>query len=268
MSNIHAGDTLPHSEIPATALSGLNHPSMLRSIKQLYGHSLGTAEGEIGTVKDFYFDDQHWAVRYVVVDTGAWLSGRLVLISPHAFGSFYEDGDSLLVNLSRQQIENSPSVETHKPVSRQFEEEYYRYYGWPTYWAGTGMWGTGGFPMVPPPILVPIQEQTSDTDFVQSDDSHLRSTMELSGYHIETPEGAIGHISDFVMDTNNWAIRHLVVETGHWFAGKDIVLSPTDVQSISYDDSKVFVNVTKESIREAPEYHLPQPPYHDSKNFN
>ena len=103
---------------------------MLRSIKQLYGHSLGTAEGEIGTVKDFYFDDQHWAIRYVVVDTGAWLSGRLVLISPHAFGSFYEDGDSLLVNLTRKQIENSPAIETHKPVSRQYEEEYYRYYGW------------------------------------------------------------------------------------------------------------------------------------------
>ena len=83
---------------------------MLRSIKQLYGKALGTAEGEIGHVKDFYFDDQHWVVRYVVADTGSWLSGRLVLISPHAFGNFHQDGDCLLVNLSRKQIENGPAI--------------------------------------------------------------------------------------------------------------------------------------------------------------
>lgn len=240
---------------------------MLRSINLLYGDSLSTAEGEIGTVKDFYFDDQQWAVRYVVADTGAWLPGRLVLISPHAFGNFHEDGDSLLVNLTRQQIENSPAIETHKPVSRQFEEEYYRYYGWPTYWAGGGMWGMGGFPMVPPPLLVPIPVKNSDAGFVKSEDPHLRSTKALKGYHIETPEGAIGHVSDFMIDAKSWAIRHLVVETGHWFTGKEIALSPTNVERISYDESKVFVNVTKDTIREAPEYHMPEHAYHDSKNF-
>jgi hypothetical protein len=78
---------------------------MLRSIKKLYGKALGTVEGEIGHVKDFYFNDQHWVVRYVIADTGSWLSGRLVLISPHAFGDFHQDGDCLLVNLTREQIE-------------------------------------------------------------------------------------------------------------------------------------------------------------------
>ena len=55
---------------------------MLRSIKQLHGAKLGASDGEIGHVKDFYFDDQNWAVRYVVADTGSWLPGRQVLISP------------------------------------------------------------------------------------------------------------------------------------------------------------------------------------------
>jgi len=241
---------------------------MLRSIKQLYGHSLGTAECEIGTVEDFYFDDQHWVVRYVVADTGAWLRGRSVLLSPHAFTNFDRDGDSLLVNLTRLQIENSPAIEKHKPVSRQFEEEYYRYYGWPSYWAGGGMWGTGGFPMLPPPHLVPIIEENQGGRSAGGDDPHLRSTKALSGYHIETPEGAIGHVSDFMIDAKSWAIRHLVVETGHWFAGKEIILSPSHVERISYDESKVFVNVTKESILEAPEYHMPQPVHHDTRNFN
>ncbi len=127
---------------------------MLRSIKQLYGDKLGASDGEIGHVKDFYFDDENWAVRYVVADTGSWLPGRLVLISPHAFGNLDQAGNILRVNLTRKQIEGSPSIESHKPVSRQYEEEYYRYYGWPYYWQGDALWGMGGFPILelPPNI--------------------------------------------------------------------------------------------------------------------
>src|ERR1039457_4829088 len=123
--------------------------SMLRSIKQLCGNKLAASDGEIGHVKDFYFDDQNWVVRYLVVDTGSWLSGRKVLISPHAFGNLDQAGESLLVNLTRKQIEDSPSIESHKPVSRQYEEDYYRYYGWPYYWEGAGLWGgMRGFPIL------------------------------------------------------------------------------------------------------------------------
>ena len=104
---------------------------MLRSIKQLYGDSLQALDGEIGHIKDFYFDDRSWVVRYVVADTGTWLSGRLVLISPHVFENFDLDGASRGVNLSRKQVENSPSYDSHKPVSRQYEEEFYHFYGWP-----------------------------------------------------------------------------------------------------------------------------------------
>ena len=121
---------------------------MLRSIKQLYGDKLGTSDGEIGHVKDFYFDDQNWAIRYLIADTGSWLSGRQVLISPHHLGSLDQAGKVLRVNLTRKQIENCPSIESHKPVSRQYEEEYYRYYGWPYYWQGDGLWGMSGFPIL------------------------------------------------------------------------------------------------------------------------
>jgi hypothetical protein len=105
---------------------------MLQSIKHLYRETLRASDGDIGHVKDFYFDDTNWAVRYVVADTGSWLSGRQVLLAPHAFGPLYQDGKILLVNLNRKQIENSPSIALHKPVSRQYEGEYYQYYGWPT----------------------------------------------------------------------------------------------------------------------------------------
>jgi hypothetical protein len=121
---------------------------MLRSIKELCGDKLGASDGEIGHVKDFYFDDKHWAVRYAVADTGSWVPGRLVLISPHAFGPLPQGGRTLPVNLTRKQIENSPVIESHKPVSRQYEEEYYRYYGWPYYWQGDAVWGVSGFPIL------------------------------------------------------------------------------------------------------------------------
>ena len=239
---------------------------MLRSVKRLYGEKLGTSEGDIGHVKDFYFDDQKWAVRYVVVDTGSWLSARPVLLAPHAFPSLHQDGKVLLVNLTRQQIENSPSIDLHKPVSRQYEEEYYRYYGWPSYWLGDLMWGISDFPAVPPPPgPFPSVKTNASGDHQRRVDPHLRSTQALSGYHIQTGEGTIGHVTDFMMDDNSWAIRHVVVETGHWFSGKEILISTNHIDWISYEESKVFVNVTKEAILQAPEYHVPPlgAAYHD-----
>jgi sporulation protein YlmC with PRC-barrel domain len=221
---------------------------MLRIIKQLYGKKLGTSEGDIGRVKNFYFDDQKWAVRYVIVDTGSWLSARLVLISPHAFGDLHQDGKVLLVNLTRKQIENSPSIETHKPVSRQYEEEYYRYYGWPSYWQGDAMWGMSGFPVIPPPPYPLLSTQAIVGGGPHyGDDPHLRSTQAVTGYHIQASDGVIGHVTDFMMGDKSWAIRHLVVETGHWFSGKEVLISLSKIDRISYVDSKVFVNLTKGS---------------------
>ena len=231
---------------------------MLRSIKQLYGDELRAEDGEIGQIKDFYFDDHKWAVRYVVVDTGSWLSGRLVLISPHVFTNFDVDGVSRRVKLTKKQIESSPALASHKPVSRQYEEEYYRYYGWPTYWDGGGLWG-----MSPVPIVERTTDPRSPAQFhaetspLPGVDSHLRSTQALNGYHIQTKEGALGHVIDFIVDHETWAICHLVVETGHWFSGKEIVISPKQVDRISYEESTVFVSVTKEAIINAPEYHVP-----------
>ena len=137
---------------------------MLKSIKLLYGKKLRASDGEIGQVKDFYFDDQNWAVRYVVADTGSWLTGLQVLISPHAFGSLHQAGSVLSVNLTRNQIENSPSIESHMPVSRQYEEDHYQYYGWPSYWQGDGLWGMGGTPILetpPKPALKDIEAAKS-----------------------------------------------------------------------------------------------------------
>jgi len=229
---------------------------MLRSIKQLYGDKLGASDGEIGQVKDFYFDDQNWAVRYVVADTGSWLSGRQVLISPHAFGPLHQAGKVLRVDLTRKQIEDSPSIESHQPVSRQYEEEYYRYYGWPYYWQGNGLWGMSGVPVLelPPKLLPPLPDEPAMTGGRQPEraDAHLRSTQAVGGYHLQASDGTTGHVGDFMMDTQSWAIRQLVIKTGHRFSGQEVQIPTRKVDRISYPNSTVFVNLTREAVEQSP----------------
>jgi hypothetical protein len=226
---------------------------MLQSVKQLYGNKLGASDGEIGHVKDLYFDDQSWAVRYVVADTGAWLPGRQVLISPHAFSSLDPAGKILVVNLTRKQIEDSPSIESHKPVSRQYEEEYYRYYGWPYYWQGNGLWGLSGFPILElPATALPSEPAAAFGPQPEAADAHLRSTQAVNGYHLQASDGIIGHVCDFIMDAQSWAIRQLTVKTGHRISGKEVQIPTRMVDRVSYPDSTVFVNLTTEAVQQSP----------------
>ncbi len=227
---------------------------MLNNTKELYGHKLAASDGDIGHVKDFYFDDKTWVVRYVVADTGSWLTGRLVLLSPHSLGRPDKQSRTLQVGLQKKQIENSPSIESHKPVSRQYELEYYRYYGWPAYWEGSAMWGLGGYPVV----LPPLQEELTAHLHHHRDDKHLQSAQAITGYAIQTADGAIGHVTGLMVDDKSWAIRELVVETGHWYAGKEVLISSAKVQRISYEESTVFVSLTKSDIQYTAEHHLAQ----------
>jgi sporulation protein YlmC with PRC-barrel domain len=226
---------------------------MSRSIKQLYGKKLEASDGEIGHVKSFYFDDQSWAVRYVVAETGTWLTSRQVLLSPHVLGNAYLAGKVLAVNLTRKQIEDSPSLEWHKPVSRQYEEEYYRHYGWPNYWQGDGLWGMSGFPILSVlPKTLPREETAASNPKHERNDAHLRSTQAVKGYHIQDNDGIIGHVCDFMIDDRNWAIGQLVVKTGHRFSGNEVQIPTSKIERISYEESTVFVNLTRKTIEQGP----------------
>jgi sporulation protein YlmC with PRC-barrel domain len=230
---------------------------MLRSIKQLYGDKLGASDGEIGHVKDFYFDDQSWTIRYLVADTGSWLSGRQVLLSPHALGRLDQAEKILRVSLTRKQIENSPPIALHKPVSRQYEEEYYRYYGWPCYWQGDGLWGMSGFPIVPLPVKPLPNTPTIERGLPPKwADVHLRSAQAVNGYHIKANDGTVGHVCDFMMDAQSWEIAQLVIKTGHRLSGKEVLIPTKNVDRISYDESTVFVNLTGEAVEQSPLHQL------------
>jgi hypothetical protein len=227
---------------------------MLRSIKKIIGHKLGALDGAIGHVNDVYFDDQDWAVRYVVADTGSWLPGRLVLVAPHALGVWDPKEKALSVHLTRAQIEHSPSADLHKPVSRQYEEEYYRYYNWPFYWQGGALWGVSDFPMAPL-VSVPVDRPVSKRPRRSGPDAHLRSAETLIGYQIQgKEEAAFGHVTDFLMDDETWGIDHVIVDTGSWLSGKKVLISPFEIENISWSDSKVFVDATKSALENAPPY--------------
>jgi hypothetical protein len=180
-----------------------------------------------------------------------------VLISPHAFGSLHQTGKVLRVNLTRKQIEDSPSIESHKPLSRQYEEEYYRYYGWPYYWQGDALWGMSGFPILElPPKSLPSEPATAIGPQPERADAHLRNTQAVNGYHLQASDGIIGHVCDFMMDDKSWAIGQLIIKTGHRFSGKEVLIPTSKVARISFDESTVFVNLTKEAVEQSPAHHL------------
>ncbi len=226
---------------------------MLLNTKLLYGTKIDATDGGIGQVKDLYFDDVTLAIRYLVVETGSWLSGRQVLLSPHAFrehvfgrASEVADTHVLHANLTRKQIEGSPWIETCRPVSRQYEEEYFRYYGWPCYWRGGGMFGVTGVP-----VSVPFaQKILTHHEPGKEGDNHLRSMQAFSGYTIQATDGKFGSVGGFNIDGRTWMFRELVVATSHWYAGKSILILPENINRISYPDSTVFVNLCMEDLRQ------------------
>lgn len=222
---------------------------MLFKTKTLEGHKLHSLDGEIGKVSDFYFDDQYWTIRYLVADTGGWLPGRQVLISPYALGEVIKKDHRISVNLTKKQIEDSPSLSSDKPVSHQFELAYSGYYGWPSYWGGPTTWGT--YPTV---VRDPGLWSGLSPSPKEAGDAHLRSINEVTQYHIHATDGEIGHVEDFIVDDETWTIRFLVINTRNWWPGKKVLVSPLWIERVSWGESQVFVNLTREAIKASPEY--------------
>lgn len=226
---------------------------MLRRIHEFRGYALGARDDEFGRVKDIYFDDHSWTIRYLVVDTGKWLSQRKVLISPHSVVSIREKDKAVDLNLTREQIENSPPIEHDMPVSRQFEADYYRYYNYPFYWHGAGMWGPATIPMVGAPEQTWPAEGPGKPPQGKGD-PHLRSARDVTGYHIQARDKQIGHLEDFIFDDTHWAIDYLVVDTKNWLPGKKVLVSPDWVKNVDWQMSKVETILDSQTIETAPEY--------------
>ncbi|MGH4121234.1 PRC-barrel domain-containing protein [Clostridium sp.] len=230
---------------------------MLNKAKTLKNYKLNSLDGEIGKAKEFYFDDQNWSIRYLMADTGNWLTGRRVLISPNSIVSICKEEEYISINLTKSKIENSPTLDSHKPVSRQFQEKLNGYFDLPMHCVGQQMVGVcppdvGAYPLIETKNNKEkvIESTMSDNEW----DPHLRSTHKVSGYDIQAMDGKIGHVDDFIIDEETWEIRYLIIDTQNWLPGKKIVLSTQWISCLSWDESKVFVNFLCKDIKQSPEY--------------
>ncbi len=221
---------------------------MLNRANELKGYALHGLDGDIGRVLEFLFDDKYWTVRYLSAETGKWIPNRQVLISPYALGAVHAEARTIGVSLTKQHILDSPPLSSDEPVSRQYEESFYGYYQYPMYFGGGNMWGAY-------PYIARDRDSWKNTDPAAKHwDAHLRSTTVVTGYHVQATDDEIGHVKDFIIDDDTWAIRYLVVDTRNWWPGKMVLVAPHWIDRVSWTDSKVFASVTRDQIKNAPEY--------------
>ena len=243
---------------------------MLHRTKDLEDYTINAIDGIIGHVKDFYFDDEAWVVRYLVVETGKWLSSRRVLISPIAINQPNWSDKSFPVAITQEQVRNSPNIDSDKPVSRQHEIRYIAYYGYPPYWGGSGPWGGGAYPGMMlansthgrSEVEQHLRAQGANEQIVteaeklrrQHEDPHLRSCNAVIQYHVHASDGDIGHVDGFLLDDQSWTIRYLIVNTSNWWVGHQVLIAPQWIASVSWEDRKVSVSLTRDAVKGCPPY--------------
>lgn len=239
---------------------------MLHKMKQLKGFYLRASDGDMGTVDDVYFDDAKWTVRHLVVDTGGLLSGRQVLIPPQAIREIDWNDSTIRVNLTMQQIEDSPGIDNHKPVSRQHEQQVFDYYGFPYYWGSPFAWGAAGMPGaagIVTPVGLPVNAVTEESslggeseraaDEAAHADPHLRSGREVMGYTIYARDGDLGHVDDFLFDEQDWSLQMIEIDTRNWLPGKHVAVPVERIREVSWDGQRVEMDMTKEEISHSAE---------------
>lgn len=230
---------------------------MLQKAKNLRGSTVLATDGEIGSVTTLFFDDDRWTVRYVVVDTGGWLPGRKVLISPLSIRQGGSSPRSISTSLTREQVKDSPGIDTAHPVSRQQEFAYADYFGYPYYWVGPGVWGAAAMPS---PTFARTEAVRAASAARAADaeqharESHLRDVSEVIGYHLHAVDGSIGHVEDFLLDDQSWTIRYLIVDTSNWIGGRHVLIAPSWVSGMRWEGQEIDVTMTRDAIRNSPEY--------------
>jgi hypothetical protein len=212
---------------------------------------VSATDGDVGNVVDFLLDDEHWFIRYLVVDTGAFLNRHEVLISPISFSEVEWPIQRFHLNLTKDNVKNSPNVDTHKPVSRQQEEDFHNYYGYPHYWNYSNVTGSQTHPNW---IATENRSKISRSRTDQLGDIHLRSAKEVRGYNIQASDESIGHIDDFIVEDDIWEIRYLVIDTSNWWFGKRVLVAPQWANRISWEQRNVCIDMSRQAIQDSPVY--------------
>jgi sporulation protein YlmC with PRC-barrel domain len=224
----------------------------LRDIKRF---TIAATDGDIGVTQDFLFDNRTWTVRYMYVDTNKWLPlGEKVLISPISLREIDSDEEKIHVALSTQEVKDSPSIDEHKPVSREYEELLFSYLGYGYYWTGPGAWGEYANPTALAQPRLPAEPDDEEPDDSHPHANHLRSIEELHGYEVKALDGTIGQVHDLILDTANWKIPLIVLDTNRWLpGGKKVFISPKHINAINWLEQEVVCNLNVAEIEHCPE---------------
>jgi hypothetical protein len=223
---------------------------MLRSARDLSRYTIHATDGELGRVAELYFDDEHWTVRYFVVRTGSFFSGRDVLLTPQHVTAIDSTRLCVRVSLTQEQVRDSPDISTDRPVSRQQEVEYLRYYDQPPYWALGAEVGGAAIALDAAMRAAAARDEAAGA----APPTHLRSSQEVSTYHLETPDGPIGQIKDFILDDDSWAIRYLVIDPSRWKIHDEVAVPASLVDRVSWGRRCLHVRVTRDQVRTAPHF--------------
>jgi hypothetical protein len=230
---------------------------MLRSLNNFTRYTFEAKDGDVGRVHDFYFDDSTWTVRYLVVDTGRWLPGRKVLISPQAIDRADGETEKIHLDLTKKMIEESPAPADDAPVSRQHEQDLHSHYGWEAYWLAVP--GAMGPAAAPPPHIRTSPEGSEKEAESRDGDPNLRSLREVTRYDIEASDGSIGTVDDLLCDDAMWIVRYMVVDTRKWLPGKSVLVAPTWIDQVEWSKHRVKVDLTRDEVSGSPEFTPSQP---------
>lgn len=230
---------------------------MLWNASAIHGYTVAETDGELGSVKDLLVDDKSWTVRWLVVDTGNWLPGRKVLLPPSALGTPDRENRQFPVKLTKQQVTDSPDVDTDLPVSRQSEAHLYDHYDWEPYWDGS--FSPASLIMaVPTDVTMNLQssdpQDRHEAPQLDQGNPHLRSIAAITGYGIHATDGEIGAVEDILIDAAGWTVRYLTVDTGNWWPGERVLISPQSILEIDWVAEVIHLNVDRETVKKSPPY--------------
>src|SRR5262249_56338846 len=105
-----------------------------------------------------------------------------------------------------------------------------------------------------PPQPSPVEQEMLARE-LEGGDPNLRSARDVTGYYIQATDGDLGHVEDFLVDDETWAIRYCIVDTRNWLPGRKVLVSPEWIQRVSWEDSKVYVDLSKRHIKSPPHLH-------------
>ncbi|HKE60131.1 MAG TPA: hypothetical protein VKB46_25645 [Pyrinomonadaceae bacterium] len=230
---------------------------MLRPIRELGTYRLHATDGDIGHLEQFYFDDRDWQIRYFVLDIGTWLHGKKVLMSPSAIIGVDATTKTINAAFTKQQVQASDDVGTHKPEGLEQPRDYSLYLGWP-YYLGSNPLNSDQGP-APGGPLDPEKDKTSELSFQSAYDEHLRSSKMVSRYHVMAVDGEIGQIEDGIVDDQTWTIEYLVSTMRIWWSARKVLLPTQRVLWISAAESNVYVSLKRNSIATAPAFDPEKP---------